>query len=1056
LKSGRVFGLARFLAESDDDLAADIMKLSMRALKIRGVAILVSIAMAAATQLSAQSDHEKVTIGQLEQLLAADHGKSDFAVGEELSGLVLTERASALRQARWQQDFRGPHAREALMVLSDAAAFLNLPAADQPPLPAPDFKTQGGIMGRAIDYVSKTIPRLPNFLATRETTQIEDVAEHPQPTGTPSFLRGVQDGSAEAAGLNTELHVVRHFNLEVAYRDGKEVADTESVKTLQASTTGLATKGEFGPILGLVLSDAIRGSIHWGHWEQGATGAEAVFLYKVPARQSHYQVAFSFGEKVQQLTPAYHGEMAIDPTTGSILRLTVVADLDSPYRQVEAAILVEFGPVEIGAHSYICPLKAVAISRLPLSTDAAEAQMPSTPRRTEINDVVFAQYHVFRSASRILTEEEAKHLQDPTPPVAAPAAVPDPGASVQAPAAQSTPAGSASAIGAVAVASPPAAPAQAVRTASLPPLAVAPAQSSPAANEAPPPPEARTTVLHTGVSLVLLDVVVTDHNRPVRGLDQKRFHVFENGREHTISTFSEHAAAPLVRVAPANLPPHTYSNVPTFSEGSAVNVLLIDGLNTPTLNQNDVRRQMIKYLEKLPSGTTLAIFTLSSRLRMVQGFTADTTQLLDALRKYSIGAHPGERLANDSESFVASDPSMSGVDSSTVIRMMQFTADSKVQDIDQRVHLTMDGLQQLARYLSAVPGRKNLIWFSGSFPLALGPTDDIAFRAQADPLKDQRSYEVEVRYTADLLATARVAVYPIDARGVVETTAFSAGPSSTPTSVPGPSGAMINAHSVPTNETSFAHKSMAEGDSMTELADETGGHAYLNDNDLQASIANIVENGSSYYTIGYVPSGKLDGKFRNLRVVVDGAHYSLSYRKGYFADDPAHPSDAAKIVSRAHSPLLAATLPGAPPATQILFQARVLPVTDPLFAGKHLDSGAAGEMTPTITGPLKRYVAEVTVDPSTITFSEQPGGSRRAELEFALVGYDASTRRVNYVERSVQLDFNAAQFADVTAKGLRVRLALDLPSAPETLRIAVFDSATVRTGSLEVPIAPGQ
>ena len=95
--------------------------------------------------------------------------------------------------------------------------------------------------------------------------------------------------------------------------------------------------------------------------------------------------------------------------------------------------------------------------------------------------------------------------------------------------------------------------------------------------------------------------------------------------------------------------------------------------------------------------------------------------------------------------------------------------------------MTLEAMQQLARYLSAIPGRKNVIWFSGSFPIALTPASDdpngliSGFGAvqelQADDpaaaLRSTRGYSDEMRQTDELLGSARVAIYPVDARSLM-------------------------------------------------------------------------------------------------------------------------------------------------------------------------------------------------------------------------------------------------------------------------------------------------
>src|ERR1700722_16442414 len=141
--------------------------------------------------------------------------------------------------------------------------------------------------------------------------------------------------------------------------------------------------------------------------------------------------------------------------------------------------------------------------------------------------------------------------------------------------------------------------------------------------------------LRTSSNLVLVDVVVTDYDKPVHGLDRSRFHVLEDGNEQTISSFDEHqpAAAPPAFLAPAALPPNTYTNLPAYPQSSAVNVLLLDSLNSPTGDQMRVRSRMIDYLATLKPGTELAIFTLSTQLRIVTQFTSDPAALVSLLKK---------------------------------------------------------------------------------------------------------------------------------------------------------------------------------------------------------------------------------------------------------------------------------------------------------------------------------------------------------------------------------------------------------------------------------------
>ena len=248
-------------------------------------------------------------------------------------------------------------------------------------------------------------------------------------------------------------------------------------------------------------------------------------------------------------------------------------------------------------------------------------------------------------------------------------------------------------------------------------------------------PAAASSVFHANANLVLVDVVVTDHGKPVRNLDKIHFHVFEDGREQPIASFDEHqpAAGPVSAAPRASLPPHTYTNAPDYPANSAVNVLLLDALNTPLGGQMEVRRQMLQYLTKIPPGTSMAIFTLASRLRLAVGFTTDVARLTQALQDEKNGAKPSEipnvgskgatASAADQVQDVSVSPYFEKAKEAMVASLRQFAADDRSFQTDQRVQITMNALQQLARYLSAVPGRKNLIGSPAPFPFRSNPTN---------------------------------------------------------------------------------------------------------------------------------------------------------------------------------------------------------------------------------------------------------------------------------------------------------------------------------------------
>ena len=337
---------------------------------------------------------ENVTLHALQRILAESQGKHDAQIAKQLSRLELTERLSSAEFKSLDQTTLGPGTRAALVALADASEFLPPAPADVLPQAPPDLNEQRRIIASTIDYLGKTLPRLPDFSATRATVRY---------AGGPSAAIQHDEGSWRAVGRSTAI---------VVYRDGKEVVNPSEWGKHSArhdahhDVGALITRGTFGPILSTVIIDASHGDTTWDRWERGDSSPIAVFRYRVPQNQSHYSVGFhapssSKGE-AEQYT-GYHGELAIDPATGTILRITVQADLPFGSPLLESDIMVEYGPVEIGGKSYTCPLRSVAISFI--GSGLADEMSLSTqyPDAVSLNDVTFSNYHLFRSDSRILT-----------------------------------------------------------------------------------------------------------------------------------------------------------------------------------------------------------------------------------------------------------------------------------------------------------------------------------------------------------------------------------------------------------------------------------------------------------------------------------------------------------------------------------------------------------------------------------------------------------------------------------------------------------------------------
>ncbi len=518
---------------------------------MRRLVLLLSLAGIAVPAVAARN----ITVEQLEQVLAAAHGKADAKVAQQLSGLELTERLSAARLSRWEADLPGPDSRRSLVLLADVAAFLDPPAEEIPAAPAPDFAAQRRMIALTVDYASKTLHQLPNFFATRDTVRFED---------TPQGFR------ADTSEIPYQpLHPVGRSTDTVLYRDGNEVVDSRAAKgnKNQPAIQGLVTTGVFGPVLATVLVDAAQGKLAWSHWEQGAAGPLAVFSFAVPREKSHYEVEFccvaadNGSYRVFQQFSGYHGEMAVDPANGAILRLTLEADLKPADKIVRSDILVEYGPVEIGGKTYICPVKSVSISDAPaLGSNAFELQRyrggallehdsHTAPMhlRAMLNDVVFEQYHLFRANARMLEGNNGAPVENAASGLAE--AGPAPGENAGPP--DAAPVGNA-ATGA-ATESSPAVPPAAAETAPNPeenPAPAAPEISVAEAAELPDTPATARpaspgTPLRVTARLVDIGVVAYDKKgHPFTNLKPEDFEIFDNGRKQEVRFFSRAGGAP--------------------------------------------------------------------------------------------------------------------------------------------------------------------------------------------------------------------------------------------------------------------------------------------------------------------------------------------------------------------------------------------------------------------------------------------------------------------------------------------------------------------------------
>jgi len=574
-----------------------------------------------------------------------------------------------------------------------------------------------------------------------------------------------------------------------------------------------------------------------------------------------------------------------------------------------------------------------------------------------------------------------------------------------------------------------------------------------------------TATFRTNANLVLVDVVVRDKGKPVLGLTESDFHVQEDGHEQKVTIFEEHKASDATEASRTlALPPHMYSNSPRYQLTSAANVLLLDSLNTPQQQQNWVRQRMDKYLGNVPPGTQIALFTLGSKLQMVTGFTADAgmieralnssqtqpqmTGAMDTTFDRATQAMSDQVVQNNNNLDVGTPGAMTNntppVAGITVAqRMEDFAADSQGFEMDTRVRFTLAALEELGRYLGAIPGRKNLIWFSGAFPISFDPNPS------GLDLGEYRNYNTEVREIGAMFARGRVAVYPVDGRGVDLMPAENS--TQTDAVLPGTTVPVGTTMADTTNNNMTMMESTGgEHLGMRDIARDTGGEAFIDTNSVGQAVAKAIDDGSNYYTVGYVPTDKnYNGDYRKIDVKLDKGHDSLSYRRGYFADDPNKPATGVPNLS----PITTAMVHGAPPLSQIVFDVRVLPAGDPALGAEKPSSQPAGEMVKDLKGPARRETVDYYIDPRNVDYRTLPDGRHQLEFEVTQAVYDAGGHRLNFTDLGGEMDLTPEQDAAAQEHGLHFHQEIDVPASQVWLRLGVEDKLSGRIGTLEIPLA---
>jgi VWFA-related protein len=397
----------------------------------------------------------------------------------------------------------------------------------------------------------------------------------------------------------------------------------------------------------------------------------------------------------------------------------------------------------------------------------------------------------------------------------------------------------------------------------------------------PPPPDTghsagddKLLQFKSETTLIQVPVVVTDRSGGhIHGLTKADFTILENGKMQKIATLEEIVPASATSTTPiAGNPGGVFSNMtPDESKPRSLTVLLLDEVNTAFLDQSYGRKQLVKYLANhLDSSQPTGLMVLTSKgVSVLSPLDSDPATLITALKKASGKVSEMETYDNDAKAVAAGQAQFSGLGGihpgdSPENRIRAFmlaenaTTGTNIQA--RAVETTLRGLLSIALSLSGIPGRKSLVWVTGSFPFDLDN-----FGAMPADVNMRALYE----RTLNALNDAQVSMYPVDARGLL----------SDPTFAGDNMGSMLGAG------TSDALR-QSTITSLKNIAAMTGGVAYYNSNDLAGAFGRAAQDSSSYYSLTYyMDRHNTKPGWRKLQVEVPRKDTEVRARAGYLVTD---------------------------------------------------------------------------------------------------------------------------------------------------------------------------
>jgi len=523
--------------------------------------------------------------------------------------------------------------------------------------------------------------------------------------------------------------------------------------------------------------------------------------------------------------------------------------------------------------------------------------------------------------------------------------------------------------------------------------------------------------IRVATRLVEVGVIVRDKNGPVANLTKDDFVVLDRGKPQKISIFSADAAAFAQQPPQQPLPQNTFSDLPQYGATAprSVTVVLLDNLNTlygseaeskyetspswlEDLALRNAKNHLIEFIQQLQPQDRVAIYGLGHSLHVLCDFTSDREQLLTILKNYDARSITNRGVVEPGNHIM--DFPGHGSRSADILRPagdFENGASSRLAggaNADRGAQ-TMAALQAIASHVANIPGRKNLVWLTANLP----------FSGAA---------------MAHALSPANTAVYPVDARGLLARSPMALADipgTADADDVSGASGHMDNMPAQSPQPIGIA--------TMQKLADETGGQAFVNTNDITGAIRKAVEDSEVTYTLGfYINGDSLDGKLHELKVESKRKGLTIRYPKGYFAfpdTEATKNEDQFRLVSAVLSPIESSSIP---------VKATVERVNQPPHSLRVL----------------------CTIDAHNLRLV-QSGGLRKGSVEVYIVEQDQTGKVVLQSGKTFTLQFPEKQYDALLKSGILFHEFVQPHADVTTLRVLVEDPSTSELGSVIIPLA---